>query len=655
MDTSDNFCNFAAKINVYFNLLKIMVKKYLIGSFAVLAAMTLTTSCGNEDAFDASKDLDVANYEAAFVRTFGTPSPNQTWGFGDATSTTRTIDPTFWNAFPSAPDDSEYAQVKDGNAKLLTGYQQGNLFYINSSVSQNNQTLQPYVAWDAENKDIVLYVEGEVVPSDIYTPANTTIYLLPNSKLTIPASRNSFNQNYTKIYIAENAELIILGDQVEFGSGVSVYNKGKITAQNIVVSNNGLLYNQNLIDIPGKIKITNGESVVVNDGTINANYLGTEGSAHFQNNNTVTISDETRINSNNNTWVNNEQYTTKYFNYTAGSSDVINNCKLTVTEKFYINLGQNSTSTFRMDSNCGVVAKNFEAAGPARIYMGSNSVFKVNNEANMNITLDNWGIYGPESGDYAVFQAKDIVNGATDPNQGFVACYFNNLYVVAETHFAQGYSDKSAAQQAAGEIGNQPYYKLANGAALYQDGDKPGITIVETTCNPGFGGGDEFTPVIRVMAEDLTASQGSDFDFNDVVFDVQWTSTGAKIRLNAAGGTLPLTIEGIEVHEKFAEFNPGRGITTKSMINTYEGHKADFIKPIFEITGNFQQNAKNIIILVNKGTVENPKWIELKAEKGKIAEKFGVDPKVDWCEEQRNIEEKYSNFGKWVRGAESFY
>ncbi len=676
-----------------------MVKKYLIGSIAILAATTLTTSCSNDDVFDASQDINVAKYDAMFIQKFGQPAANQTWGFGTTTTraitaakaVTRTIAPTYWNEFPSAPADADFAQTRDENAELLTGYKNGNLFYIDSSVSNNGQTLQPNAPWDAEDKSIVVYVEGTVVPTDIYFPGNVTLYLLPNSKLTIPATRSSFGQTNTKIYIAENAELIILGNQVEFGSGQSVYNKGQITAKNIVVSNNGLLYNQGTIDIydetdaNGKIRITNSNSVIVNDGTIKANYLGTEGSAHFQNNNTVTITGETKINSNNNTWVNNESYTTKYFNYTAGSTDVINNCKLTVTEKFFINLGQNDVNGFKLDGNCGVETKNFEAAGPCHIFMGNNSVFKVTNEAKMNITLENMGIYGPEDGDYAVFQAKAITNGAADPNQGFVACYYNKLYVICESHFAQGYSDKSAEQQANGEIGAQPYYKVGEGAEVYTGTEMPSVNIASTKCNPGISGGSK--PIIRVMAEDLTVSDANkDFDFNDIVFTIlEWTSDGVKVRLDAAGGTLPLIIsnkdltfkedgnpagfEGIdwfEVHEAFASVNPDKQINTDfskgklTMINTEAGKHYEYTCPELEITGDFTaeegiDKAINIKIFVNKGTYDEPNWLELDAIKGKVAKKFGCDTKVDWCNECQDIEGVYGKFGRWVQGLETFF
>ena len=82
----------------------------------------------------------------------------------------------------------------------------------------------------------------------------------------------------------------------------------------------------------------------------------------------------------------------------------------------------------------------------------------------------------------------------------------------------------------------------------------------------------EFTNAHRIIAEDLMATQGSDFDYNDVVFDIavfdKDNTRTAIITLQAAGGTMPLYIggktNGKEVHELF-------GVLTNVMVNTNEG------------------------------------------------------------------------------------
>lgn len=179
--------------------------------------------------------------------------------------------------------------------------------------------------------------------------------------------------------------------------------------------------------------------------------------------------------------------------------------------------------------------------------------------------------------------------------------------------------------------------------------------------------------VKRVMAEDLSATEGSDFDFNDVVFDVAWTSTGAKIKLQAAGGTLPLyigdTAPGHEVHAIFAAANPTLGITTADMINTraqngdprMSFHKAfnDLAPVEFDLTGNFfddelgENNANKIKIYV----VKDGKTLELTAVKAAPASKFGCPITTDWADEFQNIDDKWpvKKFTLWVQGGANFW
>lgn len=649
LEVLDFFSNFAAESNINSTLLKIMVKKYFIGSFAALLTVGFMTSCSHDDVYDASQDMDVLKYEAAFKAKFGEPAPDQDWGFGinaSKTRGTRAIASIF--NFPSDCDASKFlADVPTG---VQTYEQVGQNGYATgvSYIENRSSEVNIWGQYDgSKTTGGTLYIKGNCDFSSVkfYVASNTEIYLVEGATLTLAGGGNGAGnlQAGCNFYIAEGAKIVTDGELV-LNNGLHIYNHGTIEAAKLSVNNNSILYNVGTVTVSGELSTENGNSVIVNDGDITATRLHTAGSSHVQNNADFNISGNTDIDSNNNTWVNNGQYTTRNFYYTAGSCDVINNCRLTVTNLFKINLGDTDKNGFQMDSNCGVVTKDFEAAGPCFIYMGSNSVFKVTGTATMNITKDVYGIYGPESGNYAVFQAKDIVNGAEDPNQGFVANYFQKVYVVAETHFAQGYSDKSAAQQAAGEIGSQPYYRVADGAGLYVNGEKPSITIAESTCNPGFGGGDpdEFVPVIRVMAEDLSAKEGSDFDFNDVVFDVMWIDGGAKIRLMAAGGTLPLTIEGQEVHELFKE-------KTQAMINTIENDRSH--EPvIFTITGDFKTDGVNDANKISVKVYKNDQWKELTAVKGKVASKIGVDPKVDWQKEWNDIEDLYPDFGAWVRG-----
>jgi hypothetical protein len=648
-----------------------MVKKILFGSFAVLAAMTLTTSCTNDDVFDSSKDINVAKYEAMFIQKFGQPSPTQTWGFEDAAMTRAKSDyagirgtMTANYTFPEDCAASKFVTaVPEGVNKFPAGGDSSSgTFFIDATTTRVNMY----------NGAGVIYVKGTCdlsADNCFEIPQNTEIYLIKDA--TLKLGYNDANKLKAIIYIHPDAKLET-ADRLKMDNTSKVYNHGLIEVGAFEVNNTSFLYNVGTLKTTGLIYIANNGSSIVNDGIIEGGSIEVAGSGHFQNNAETTLTGNTVINSNNLTWINNGLYETENFTYTAGSNDVINNCQLKVRELFRMNLGsvwpQNREYTinqgFRMDGGSSVVTKDFSLESCAFINMGPASLFKVTRTANMNITQAVYGIYGPATGDYAVFQAKDIT--CDNPRQRFNVSYYDHLYVVSDTHFQFGYDDLAESEWAT-KKGNGPFYYIGEGVHIYTNGEMPNYTIAKTNCNPGFGGDDdEFTPNIRVMAEDLTVTDASkDFDFNDIVFDVMWTATGAKLRLNAAGGTLPLTVggttgpDGIEVHAAFAEVNPGRNITTKTMMNTAAGNKESYTRPIITLVGNFknaqgENNANLIKIFVNKGTENDPSWVEIKAETGKVAAKFGCDPKTEWCDERQDIETRYS-FGAWARGERSFF
>ena len=149
---------------------------------------------------------------------------------------------------------------------------------------------------------------------------------------------------------------------------------------------------------------------------------------------------------------------------------------------------------------------------------------------------------------------------------------------------------------------------------------------------------------IRIIAEDLSASEGSDFDFNDVVFDVKygypaWDKT--TIILQAAGGKLPLCIGVLdkdhEVHNLF-------GVSLNTMVNTedWTAHK----DPVpFIIDGQYGSwNINNLPIWVQKGS----DWVLLTAHKGKAASKIAVSTDYKWVKELQDISKAYKNFDTYV-------
>jgi len=151
---------------------------------------------------------------------------------------------------------------------------------------------------------------------------------------------------------------------------------------------------------------------------------------------------------------------------------------------------------------------------------------------------------------------------------------------------------------------------------------------------------------VRIICEDLSAYGGSDFDFNDVVFDASYTegSNTTTVTILAAGGTIPLYVDGREVHELFAEANPTLGITVGTMINTNGADCVNGLEPVtFEI--DHIVAPWDITIAVMKQNTLVP----LKAEVGSPASKIAVDPTFVWCNERNDIRNIYPDFVNYVQ------
>ena len=567
--------------------------------------------------------------------------------------------------------------VKDATVVLDNGFNQNCKVYIgeNATLTIKNNISTGNVSYyiknggfEAKNQLVVnggheFFIEnGRVKVGGEMQIENATFYA-KNTPITIGGMLNLIVRDNPALFYNEGGEIKCTGKLLNNSS--KFYTDANSTFAEISENGNCVVYNgaQATMVSNGDIRVTtsnaNGSngSVLINDGNLEGTYLGTEGGAFFENNGVTTINGNTIVNSNYNTWVNNGTYNTLYFIYNAGSSQVINNCRLHVSEDFDINLGDNAgNSSFRMDSNAGVVTKNLNAGGvfkfgngtfnggPFYIYMNSGSVFEVTQTATINATKADYGIYC--LGDsWAVFHANKIQCAPGQEGQGNKVTYGGKLAVISETtHFPQGKS------------GQYNYINYANGfkedyiyASNFNTGN-PSISIAATACNPGFNPSqastepepepDPITPDVRIIVEDLMAKQNSDFDFNDVVFDVTFTSeTTATITLQAAGGTLPITVAGKNVHDLF---NAGE----TQMINTNApgGVKRDPVS--FDITGiNRANKGKDIRIMVKK----DGQWHEMIANKGVAAAKIAVKPTFEWCDEYMDIQLKYPKFKEWVQ------
>lgn len=158
----------------------------------------------------------------------------------------------------------------------------------------------------------------------------------------------------------------------------------------------------------------------------------------------------------------------------------------------------------------------------------------------------------------------------------------------------------------------------------------------------------EFVGSQRIFVEDLITSDlssidPSDWDFNDAVFDV-FIKYGnyAVITLRAAGGTLPLTVAGKEVHELF-------GVSTDKMVNTGYVTGVEVAPVQFRLTASqlTSSNAKDIPVIV---TAKDGKQYPLTAEQGQPTQKIAapIANHVKWLKERTHIKNGYPTFMEWI-------
>ena len=407
------------------------------------------------------------------------------------------------------------------------------------------------------------------------------------------------------------------------GAQIVVLPGGEITGEGTVAFNNGtstelLSYNGGTIDV-GKFNNNGGD--FYNYGTLKAGTMdGGAGNSHYYNHGIVNIGQTGSS-------ANLRLYNACQF-YCSGNMRIRN----------YEGIGG---SSLICDGELMLSSSEDGTREPTYVGLAAGALVRCG-------TLNNNGTTwtGPTSG-YAVL---DVIDKFTYLNNK-VGDFSNNIYLCAGTwdNIVGGNRNCTAKQAFWGlkeqyneiiGIINSSTVKIVGKTTNEKDELIPtdvDFQVGVKGCTPGFRGKPE-PETIRIIAEDLSASEGSDFDFNDVVFDVQlnWPLEGKHtITLLAAGGTLPLTIAGEEVHAKF-------GVPTNKMVNT-ESWTEQRAPVTFVIEGKYA-NANEIEVRVQKGS----DWPLLTAPKGKAASKIAVSTDYKWVKELKDISNAYKNFDTYV-------
>ena len=407
------------------------------------------------------------------------------------------------------------------------------------------------------------------------------------------------------------------------GAQIVVLPGGEITGEGTVAFNNGtstelLSYNGGTIDV-GKFNNNGGD--FYNYGTLKAGTMdGGAGNSHYYNHGIVNIGQTGSS-------ANLRLYNACQF-YCSGNMRIRN----------YEGIGG---SSLICDGELMLSSSEDGTREPTYVGLAAGALVRCG-------TLNNNGTTwtGPTSG-YAVL---DVIDKFTYLNNK-VGDFSNNIYLCAGTwDNIVGGNRNCTAKQAFWGLKEQ-YYEIIgiiNSSTVKIVGKTTNEKdeLIPTSedfqvgvkgCTPGFRGKPE-PEAIRIIAEDLSASEGSDFDFNDVVFDVKmnWPLEGKHtITLLAAGGTLPLTIAGEEVHAKF-------GVPTNKMVNT-ESWTEQRDPVTFVIEGKYA-NANEIEVRVQKGS----DWPLLTAPIGKAASKIAVSTDYEWVKELKDISNAYKNFDTYV-------
>ena len=143
----------------------------------------------------------------------------------------------------------------------------------------------------------------------------------------------------------------------------------------------------------------------------------------------------------------------------------------------------------------------------------------------------------------------------------------------------------------------------------------------------------EYKNAKRIICEDL--GNIGDFDFNDIVFDayITWgNGLEAVISVKAAGGTLPIYIGDVEIHEAM-------GVASNVMVNTGAANGTSAPAAIFRVPVS-SENVADIQVKVNDAVV-------LEAPQGDAPQKICVPTTFKWCTERTNIKDAYPGFVNW--------
>lgn len=664
---------------------------------AALAFGGLFMSCSHDDITTGNGSISVIdNYEQAFISRFGQPAANQTWGFETTeqnaaltrSSAVVTGDPfTFENTdgfyINSKSEISSTAKTYAEAVEAATQhYSYGDQFSENDFQNATEVILPEgtyAIHWWMNSH--TLYITGNVTlnVSESNSINKAKIYLLNGSTLTLNMSNYI---NSLEIYVAERATLNYNYDKLYYQTGpAKIYNRGTVNLKNdnFEVNQNAVFYNEGTV---------NGKNITSKPGDGNSSFFYNFGEvnlrgdfqlnscANFYNEGTFTVAGGYECTQGNSLiwWINKGTFTSKTFKSAAWNGTHYNYCQLFVSQDAMIqngvfhlmdnsyaefNRGIFNNLKFEMGNNAGLNIKSGTKWGrDGADFRGKYDIqgFEATNSAKAYVRLGGDNYIPDHKG--SAFHLKGVNLTLAYENITFYSTFSgpkgeNAVYQWDNMNYSDVSTEESL-REAKSENSTWNTHDVTN-IITGADFAKTGFTLKDGECAATWKPGTR-TPGegIRIIAEDLTVGEYSDFDFNDVVFDVEFDEDRNKtvITLQAAGGTLPLTVgwegnddstdgtwKNYEVHYLFGFYSTG------VMINTGNEYSLSAAPVTLTLNGLYNKNANNIPVKVKK----NGEWITLTAVRGKVASKICVTTDYEWCDERDDIETVYPAFPQWVK------
>ena len=659
-------------------------------------------SCSKMDDYATSPaEIVQAKYNQAFYNYVeGKIDPNQTWGFSDDAYTRSGADITrsisvngdAYDKFPSADDVAanfptaipegavEVSQLEAlyKGTKVQTQYGETtlwDLYAIYSNVITEGFNLKITQAGTTElggsyqNAGYDATAGKNVArPYNVYVNVDGDVTLKRNGSthfnLYILKGNVTLESNYGEqaglISVAAGATLNDQRNSVAANQGVKIFNRGTINATNTQkydIGNFCTVYNEGKFNVTGALTYSPGDantSYFMNlgdDAELTASAMTLNSAGNFYNDGKVVINGETNVTQKDIYWVNAGYYKTGSIVFSAKNATFYNYCQLIVTGNAHMydgefNLMPNSyteVATAEMDNfivnmggNAGIIIK-----GAVRVKAQGDGTFQ---------GFKNFG-----TNNYVLIGGKVTV----DSHKKTFSVESGITYSIKEIEIVRGGSVVTEAQLQEEKSGDYPVLDLQGTEAPFgkltvtpkEFGQGCGATWTTDTTPP--------TPTpsvnsntIRIIAEDLSAAGGTDFDFNDVVLDVTFGNP-AKVVLTHAGGTLPLRINGNdawEVHKLFGVWKEDPAdLNKQEMVNTNRGPS----KPSVDLTNELNVSISSRSEADTKLKLEVYKegsWIEMTSPKGEPACKLAVGQDFKVLDERQSIKKEYPDFLSWVRG-----